>query len=81
MIILLKHILKNIWENKFRSIIIILVVMLSTFVTFTALSLQDIVTDTYNKTFNGSVRQILLLLRVMIKNCIQKKILILMGLL
>lgn len=57
MIILLKHILKNIWENKFRSIIIILVVMLSTFVTFTALSLQDIVTDTYNKTFNGSKGQ------------------------
>lgn len=57
MIIVLKHILRNIWENKFRSIIMVLVVTLSTFVTFTALSLQDIVTDTYNKTFNGSSGQ------------------------
>lgn len=55
MSILLKHITKNIWENKFRSVVILFIVLLSTAVSFLVFSLQDIITYNYDKVYNASV--------------------------
>lgn len=55
MSILLKHITKNILENKFRSMVILFIVLLSTAVSFLVFSLQDIITYNYDKVYNASV--------------------------
>ncbi len=55
MAILLKHLFKNIVENKFRSVAIIFIVILSTMVSVIALSLNDIVTATYENVYNASI--------------------------
>lgn len=55
MIILMKHLFKNIVENKFRSVAIIFIVILSTMVSVIALSLNDIVTATYENVYNASI--------------------------
>jgi len=55
--ILVKHIWRNIRENKFRSKVIILVVLLSTAVSFVVFNLQDIIIYNYDKVYNASVGQ------------------------
>lgn len=57
MSILLKHIARNIRENKFRSVVTILVVLLSTAVSFVVFNLQDIILYNYDKVYNASVGQ------------------------
>ena len=57
MSILVKHIWRNIRENKFRSKVIILVVLLSTAVSFVVFNLQDIIIYNYDKVYNASVGQ------------------------
>jgi ABC-type lipoprotein release transport system permease subunit len=55
MSILFKHLIKNICENKFRSMVIIFIVALSTTVSFVALSLGEVISATYAKVYNASV--------------------------
>jgi len=55
--ILVKHIWRNIRENKFRSMVIVLVVLLSTAVSFVVFNLQDIIIYNYDKVYNASVGQ------------------------
>lgn len=55
MLILVKHICRNILEKKFQSIAIIFIVALSTLVTIITLSMQTVVNDTYDKVYNASV--------------------------
>ena len=53
--IILKHIGRNIRENKFRSVVIAFIVLLSTAVSFVVFHLQDIITYNYDKVYNASI--------------------------
>ncbi|WP_197431737.1 ABC transporter permease [Lentibacillus sp. JNUCC-1] len=52
--IILKHILKNLYEKKLRTFIILLTVLLSTMVLFIGLSLNDILNNTYATMVKGA---------------------------
>lgn len=52
--IILKHLTRNILEKKLRTAIILFTILFSTMVLFTSLSLNTIITDTYQKLLKGS---------------------------
>ncbi|WP_047983596.1 ABC transporter permease [Ornithinibacillus californiensis] len=52
--IVLKHVMKNIFEKKLRSVIVILTILLSTLILFIGLSLNTIINQTYTKMLQGS---------------------------
>src|SRR5699024_9734791 len=51
---IIKHIVKNMFEKKLRTFIMILTVLLSTMVLFIGLSLNDILNDTYTTMTKGT---------------------------
>lgn len=54
MSILIKHVLRNVKENKFRSGVIICIVFMSVAVSFVVFNLQDIIVYNYDKVYNAS---------------------------
>lgn len=54
MTIILKHIVKNIYEKKLRTSLILVTILLSTIVLFIGLSLNDILNQTYSTMVNGA---------------------------
>lgn len=52
--IILKHILKNMYEKKLRTCIILITILLSTMVVFIGLSLNDILNSTYSTMVKGA---------------------------
>ncbi len=55
MSILMKHIVRNIFENKVRSITILIIVTLASFVSVITLSLQEVVNKTYESVYSASI--------------------------
>src|SRR5699024_6982014 len=51
---IVKHIVKNMFEKKLRTFIMILTILLSTMVLFVGLSLNDILNDTYTTMTKGT---------------------------
>ncbi len=54
---LFKHVLKNIWENKFRSILIIVSLTLSSMVLFVNLGIKDDMTAKFESLMQGAYQQ------------------------
>lgn len=52
--IIMKHVIKNIFEKKLRSAIVLLTILLSTLVLFIGLSLNSIINETYSSMLQGS---------------------------
>ncbi|MBM7713658.1 FtsX-like permease family protein [Siminovitchia sp. FSL H7-0308] len=53
MSIILKHVVRNIREKKFRTLILLLSIFLSTAVLFAGLSLNSVINETYSKMLQG----------------------------
>lgn len=51
--IILNHVVRNIREKKFRTLIFLLSIFLSTFVLFAGLSLNSVINETYSKMLQG----------------------------
>ncbi|WP_042146810.1 ABC transporter permease [Paucisalibacillus sp. EB02] len=52
--IIIKHVIKNIFEKKLRSAIVLLTILLSTLVLFIGLSLNSIINETYSTMLQGA---------------------------
>lgn len=49
-----KHIVRNLFEKKFRTVIVLVTVLLSTLVVFIGLSLNEIISHTYTTMLKGA---------------------------